>query len=52
MTCALDVEETARALERVLRGFVDRDFVTVDEATELGRRVLGDACRRLHGLEP
>jgi hypothetical protein len=39
------------ALERVLGGFVDRDFVTVDEAQELGRLVLGDACRRLHGLE-
>jgi uncharacterized protein len=38
------------ALERVLAGFVDRDFVTVDEAERLGRLVLGDACRRLHGL--
>jgi hypothetical protein len=38
------------ALQRVLGRFVDRDYVTVDEATSLGRLVLGDACRRLHGL--
>ena len=37
-------------LERVLARFVDRDYVTVDEAERLGRLVLGDACRRLHGL--
>ena len=39
------------ALERVLGGFVDRDFVTVDDAERLGRLVLGDACRKLHGIE-
>jgi hypothetical protein len=38
------------ALQRVLGGFVDRDYVTADEAESLGRLVLGDACRRLHGL--
>jgi hypothetical protein len=37
-------------LERVLARFVDRDHVTVDEAERLGRLVLGDACRRLHGV--
>jgi hypothetical protein len=34
----------------VLGGFVDRDHVTADEAEGLGRLVLGDACRRLHGI--
>jgi uncharacterized protein len=38
------------ALQRVLGGFVDRDHVTADEAEGLGRLVLGDACRRLHGI--
>jgi uncharacterized protein len=38
------------ALERVLDRFVDRDYVTVDEADRLGRLVLADACRRLHRL--
>ena len=38
------------ALQRVLGGFVDRDYVSVDEAEGLGRLVLGDACRRLHGI--
>ena len=38
------------ALQRVLGGFVDRDYVSTDEATRLGRLVLGDACRRLHGI--
>ena len=39
------------ALERVLERFVDRDYVTVGEAERLGRLVLADACRRLHGIE-
>ena len=38
------------ALQRVLEGFVDRDYLSVDEAERLGRLVLGDACRALHGL--
>jgi uncharacterized protein len=38
------------ALERVLGAFVDRDYVTVDEARRLGELVLAGACRRLHGL--
>jgi uncharacterized protein len=38
------------ALERVLAGFVDRDFVAVDQARRLGELVLGDSCRRLHGI--
>jgi hypothetical protein len=37
-------------LERVLARFADRDFITAGEAERLGRLVLGDACRRLHGL--
>ena len=38
------------ALQRVLDRFVDRDYVSVDEAERLGSLVLGDACRALHGL--
>jgi uncharacterized protein len=37
-------------LEQVLTRFVDRDYVTVDEAQTLGALVLAGACRRLHGL--
>lgn len=39
------------ALERVLEGFVDRDYLSSNEAEGLGRLVLGDACRRLHGID-
>jgi hypothetical protein len=39
------------ALERVLGRFVERDYVSADEAEGLGRLVLADACRRLHGIE-
>ena len=39
------------ALERVLDRFVERDYVSADEAERLGRLVLADACRRLHGIE-
>jgi len=38
------------ALERVLVRFVERDFVSTDQAERLGRLVLADACRTLHGL--
>jgi uncharacterized protein len=38
------------ALERVLSRFIDRDYVTIEEAEQLGRLVLGAACRRLHGI--
>jgi uncharacterized protein len=38
------------ALQRVLGGFVDRDYVSADEAEHLGRLGLGDACRSLHGI--
>ncbi len=38
------------ALERVLGRFVERDHVSVDDAIALGRLVLGDSCRALHGL--
>ena len=39
------------ALERVLGRFVERDYVSADEAERLGRLVLADACRRLHGID-
>jgi predicted TIM-barrel fold metal-dependent hydrolase len=39
-----------RALEPVLERFVDRGYVEAEEAQRLGRLVLADACRRLHGL--
>jgi predicted TIM-barrel fold metal-dependent hydrolase len=39
------------ALERVLSRFVERDYVSVSEAEALGRLVLADACRRLHGID-
>ncbi len=39
-----------RALEPVLDGFVDRGYVDLEEAARLGRLVLGDGCRALHGL--
>ena len=39
------------ALQRVLGRFVDRDYVSEEEAEDLGRLVLGDACRRLHGID-
>jgi uncharacterized protein len=39
------------ALERVLGRFVERDYVSADEAEQLGRLVLADACRRLHGID-
>ena len=38
------------ALERVLGRFVERDYVSTSEAETLGRLVLADACRRLHGI--
>jgi predicted TIM-barrel fold metal-dependent hydrolase len=38
------------ALQRVLQGFVDRDYLSPGEAERLGALVLGDACRTLHGL--
>jgi len=39
------------ALERVLGRFVERDYVSVDEARRLGELVLAGSCRRLHGIE-
>jgi hypothetical protein len=38
------------ALERVLDHFVERDYVSNDDARRLGELVLGGSCRRLHGL--
>jgi hypothetical protein len=39
------------ALQRVLGTFVERDYVSVDDAQELGRLVLADSCRRLHCIQ-
>jgi hypothetical protein len=39
-----------RALERVLDGFVERDYVTAAHAERLGAMVLGESCRALHRL--
>jgi hypothetical protein len=39
-----------RALERVLDGFVERDYLATRDAERLGEMVLGDSCRALHGL--
>jgi hypothetical protein len=38
------------ALERVLVRFVERDYVSVDDARRLGELVLAGSCRRLHGI--
>jgi uncharacterized protein len=37
-------------LERVLERSVERDYVSVEQAERLGRLVLADACRALHGI--
>jgi predicted TIM-barrel fold metal-dependent hydrolase len=39
-----------QALERVLGTFVDRDYLSTDDAEALGRGVLADNVRRLHGI--
>ena len=39
-----------RSLERVLDGLVERDFLRVGEAETIGRGILADNTRRLHGL--
>jgi hypothetical protein len=38
------------ALERVLGTFIDRDFLSVADAETIGRGVLADNVRRLHGI--
>lgn len=38
------------AMERVLTRSVELDYVSVAQAERLGRLVLADACRRVHGL--
>jgi uncharacterized protein len=38
------------SLERVLTRYVERDHLTEQEARDLGKLVLGDSCRALHGL--
>jgi predicted TIM-barrel fold metal-dependent hydrolase len=38
------------ALTRVLEAFVDRDYVTGAEADRMGRQVLAENARRLHGI--
>jgi uncharacterized protein len=39
-----------RALERALGDAVDREFLTVPQAEALGRGILSENCRRLHGI--
>jgi len=39
-----------RALERVLSGLVDRDYLTEREATDFGYGILAGNSRRLHGI--
>lgn len=39
-------------LQRVLDRFVEREYVSAEEAHRLGELVLADACRQLHGLTP
>jgi len=41
---------TREALERVLAKAVRRDHLTSDEASRVGRGILGDNSRRLHGI--
>lgn len=38
------------ALERVLGTFVDRDFLSITDAESIGRGVLADNVRKLHGI--
>ena len=38
------------ALERVLGTFVERDYLSTEDAVRLGELVLGGSCRKLHGL--
>lgn len=38
------------ALERVLGTFTDRDYLSVDDAESIGRGVLADNVRKLHGI--
>lgn len=39
-----------QALERVLGRFIERDFLSVGDAESIGRGVLADNVRRLHGI--
>lgn len=39
-----------RALERVLTGFAERDYLAPDEAERIGRGVLAENVRALHGV--
>ena len=38
------------SLERVLGTFVDRDYLSVGDAESIGRGVLAENVRRLHGI--
>jgi predicted TIM-barrel fold metal-dependent hydrolase len=40
------------ALTRTLSRFVEREYIMPSEANIIGRAVLGENCRRLHGLPP
>jgi hypothetical protein len=39
------------ALERALGRFVERDYVSAEQAIRLGSLVLAGSCRKLHGIE-
>jgi hypothetical protein len=38
------------ALERVLSTFVDREFLSAEDAESIGRRILAGNVRRLPGI--
>jgi hypothetical protein len=39
-----------QSLERVLGSFIERDFLSAGDAETIGRGVLADNVRRLHGI--
>jgi predicted TIM-barrel fold metal-dependent hydrolase len=39
------------ALERALGRFVERDYVSAEQAIRLGELVLAGSCRTLHGID-
>lgn len=39
------------ALERALGRFVERDYISAEQAIRLGSLVLGGSCRKLHGID-
>lgn len=47
----LSARESRAALERVLTGAVERDFMTVAEAEQIGPAILGQNVLKLHGVK-